>query len=105
MHLDEISQDVKEGMGVVEGQQIGTMGGSGKGVSDAYKSHLHYEIRINGEIVNPTKDANSLIDPQMLISPIDMGTLPQVEVTANRVEIKRASFIDLIKKPLSGLRY
>lgn len=100
MHLNEIGQSIKEGMSVSEGQQIGSMGVSGKGVPNAYKSHLHYEVRINGEIVNPAKDANSLIDPQMLISPVDMGVLPQVEVTAKRADVKRTSFVNLIKRPL-----
>ena len=99
MHLDEIGQGIKEGMSVLEGQQIGTMGGSGYGLSNTYTTHLHYEIRVDGEIVNPTKDTHSLIDPQMLISPIDMGVLPEVEVTAKKVEVKRTSLVDLIKKP------
>jgi hypothetical protein len=36
----------------------------------------------------------------MLISPVDMGVLPQVEVTAKRADVKRTSFVNLIKRPL-----
>lgn len=40
MHLEQI-EDFQVGMNVSEGQQIGTMGGSGKDRTDAYPSHLH----------------------------------------------------------------
>jgi murein DD-endopeptidase MepM/ murein hydrolase activator NlpD len=95
MHLEQIG-DFQVGMNVSEGQQIGTMGGSGKGRTDAYSSHLHYEIRFNGEIINPANGAESLIDPQQIISPIDGGTLQQIEITAPRINEQRNRLTNLI---------
>ncbi|WP_455499166.1 peptidoglycan DD-metalloendopeptidase family protein, partial [Coprobacter sp.] len=84
MHLDAISASIETGSSVTEGQQIGTMGGSGKGKPDAYTSHLHYEIKIDGVAVNPVTSATNLLDPQQLITPLTLngGTLPEVLVIA-----------------------
>lgn len=82
MHLDAINSDIQVGTAVTEGQQIGTMGSSGKGKSDAYTSHLHYEIKIDGVKVNPATSSTNLIDPQQFITPINGGTLHEVVVTA-----------------------
>ena len=71
--------------------------GFGKQEYEKYLSHLHYEIRINGEVINPAIDSKSLVDPQKLISPIDGGILPQIEVTAKRIKKERVKFVDLIK--------
>lgn len=68
MHLNGVDSSLKVGSEVAEGQQIGTMGGSGFGKDDAYTSHLHYELRINGEVVNPVDADGNLIDPQKLIT-------------------------------------
>ena len=85
MHLDMISNGIQEGSVVQEGQQIGTMGGSGKGVSDRYTSHLHYELRIDGQLVNPAISPSALIDPQRLIEKdIDGGTLPEILVVGEK---------------------
>lgn len=46
-HLDEIG--VETGVKVVMGQVIGKVGNSGQSTG----SHLHYEVRRNGEHVNP----------------------------------------------------
>ena len=81
MHLDAVSDGIQTGTVVTEGQQIGTMGGSGKGKSDAYTSHLHYEIKIDGVKVDPATSSTNLIDPQQLITPLNGGTLPEVVVT------------------------
>ncbi len=67
MHLNSVESSLKVGSKVAEGQQIGTMGGSGFGKDDAYTSHLHYELRVNGEIVNPVGSDGNLIDPQELL--------------------------------------
>lgn len=48
-HLDKIK--VKEGMKVKKGDVIGTVGSTGKSTGP----HLHYEIMIDGESVNPKK--------------------------------------------------
>ena len=85
MHLDVISNGIQEGSIVQEGQQIGTMGGSGKGVSDRYTSHLHYELRIDGQLVNPAISPSELIDPQRLIEKdIEGGTLPEILVVGEK---------------------
>ena len=82
MHLDAISADIETGSFVTEGQQIGTMGGSGKGKSDAYTTHLHYEIKIDRVNVNPVISATKLLDPQQLMTPLNGGTLSEIVVTA-----------------------
>ena len=78
MHLSQT--DVKVGAQVNEGQQIGEMGRSGFGKEDAYDAHLHYELRINGENVNPVGANGNLIDPQKLITPAANVNLPEVSV-------------------------
>ena len=86
MHLDEINEGIVVGSVITEGQQIGTMGGTGQGQKSKYSSHLHYEIKVNGKIINPAKDAISLIDPQALISPKDGGELPEVEISGRKLD-------------------
>ena len=56
------------------------MGRSGFGKEDAYDAHLHYELRINGENVNPVGANGNLIDPQKLITPAANVNLPEVSV-------------------------
>lgn len=49
--------DVKEGQAVQQGQVVGRSGGA-KGASGAGNStgpHMHYEVRVNGETVDPTQ--------------------------------------------------
>jgi murein DD-endopeptidase MepM/ murein hydrolase activator NlpD len=69
MHLDATSSGLKVGSEIKEGQQIGIMGRSGSnGQFDKdYKSHLHYEISVNGTNINPANGANHLVDPQQII--------------------------------------
>ncbi len=88
MHLDAVNEGIQTGTVVSEGQQIGTMGGSGKGKSDAYTSHLHYELIIDGVKVDPATSATNLIDPQQLITPLNGGTLPEVVVIAPKPAIE-----------------
>ena len=81
MHLNTVSEILEVGKPVAEGTQIGTIGKSGYGKDNAYSSaHLHYEIQINGEKINPANGSNSLIDPQQSIAPRDGGTIPTVQV-------------------------
>ncbi|MBO5194054.1 MAG: peptidoglycan DD-metalloendopeptidase family protein [Bacteroidales bacterium] len=87
MHLNTMSS-FKVGDYVSEGTIIGTIGGSGKGVVNAYTPHLHYEIKIDGEYINPAIDAQRLIDPQQLISPVHMGVLLPAVVKENRKSLK-----------------
>ena len=74
MHLNSMSS-FKVGDYITEGTIIGTIGGSGKGIENAYAPHLHYELKIDGEYVNPAIDSQKLIDPQTIITPVDMGML------------------------------
>lgn len=67
MHLNSVESSLKVGSEVAEGQQIGTMGGSGFGKDDAYTSHLHYELRVDGQLINPVNQDGTLIDSQMFI--------------------------------------
>ncbi|MGH2412334.1 MAG: M23 family metallopeptidase, partial [Microcystaceae cyanobacterium] len=48
-HLSQVR--VKRGQKVLQGQQLGDMGTSGSSTG----VHLHFEVRINGEAVNPEK--------------------------------------------------
>ena len=87
MHLDEIFTDIQVGESVIEGQQIGTMGGSGNGKKKKYAIHLHYEIAIDGKNVNPANDEFSLIDPQCIIYGFDGGVLPPVIITEKKPQL------------------
>jgi len=96
MHLDATSSGLKVGSEIKEGQQIGTMGRSGaKGQFDKnYKSHLHYEILVNGEKINPADGTSHLVDPQQIIDSrtptlqkeYNGGTLPEVTVVGQSPE-------------------
>ena len=44
-----------------------------------HASHLHYDLRISGELTNPAISPTQLIDPQTLIA---TAQLPEVTVTA-----------------------
>ncbi len=84
MHLESINDNLAVGFAVTEGTQIGTLGGSGKGSENGYVPHLHYELNVNGQRVNPATGENSLIDPQAAIAPMDGGTLPSVTIETPR---------------------
>ncbi len=90
MHLSAIS--VIEGQYVFEADNIGNMGGSGKGSEHRWTSHLHYEIqkRINGnwKSIDPVeggkKSLDNILDPQLVIE-VDNnlyygGELPEIHV-------------------------
>ena len=94
MHLDATSSGLKVGSEIKEGQQIGTMGRSGKNGQSDYTAHLHYEISVNGTNINPANGANHLVDPQQIIdssTPTQQpeyngGTLPEVTVVGQSPE-------------------
>ena len=72
MHLNS-QPNLEVGVKVKEGQPIGEMGGSGKGTSDAYASHLHYEIQTMNEDgsytkINPIGADGQPIDPQQMLN-------------------------------------
>lgn len=81
MHLNEI--DAQEGNYVTEGAQIGTIGNSssGKQNNQDMAVHLHYEIHLDGGVINPTNGETNLIDVQQLIPLTKPIELPEVEVT------------------------
>lgn len=59
------------------------MGRSGYGDQNAWASHLHYELRINGVIVNPVDENGNLIDPQLFLNkekPINGGMLEKIVI-------------------------
>jgi RHS repeat-associated protein len=65
--------NLEVGAKIKEGQPIGEMGGSGKGTSDAYASHLHYEIQTKNEDgsytkINPIGADGQPIDPQQMLN-------------------------------------
>lgn len=91
MHLEGITEGLTEGSIITEGQQIGTIGGTGNGSTDAYAPHLHYEVRLDGVVQNPENTDGTLMDPQAHII-LDGGTLEPVSVDTQgnppvRVEI------------------
>ena len=91
MHLDEAKVEV--GDVVKEGQEIGTLGGSGYGKRDGHKAHLHYEIRKkdeNGNFVsiNPQDSNGNLIDPQNWIdNPLEVKIM-NLEAGINKSNAK-----------------
>lgn len=87
MHLNSIEPDIKVGAEVQEGQQIGTIGGTGEGRTNRYVPHLHYEMYINGAKINPAGlvDSSTLKDPQQMVDIKQNGIqvkLPEVVVEA-----------------------
>lgn len=73
MHLETIDENVLLGAKISEGQQIGTVGGTGYGKHGKFNSHLHYEITINGRGVNPAQGEEHLLDPQKIMNQIYYG--------------------------------
>lgn len=80
MHLNSINSDIKPNVPISEGQQIGTMGGSGYGREDAFNSHLHYEMFVNGSRIDPTDGSKSLIDPMKFIIPEINIAIPEITI-------------------------
>ena len=81
MHLDSINPNIEVNSSIKEGDVIGTMGGSGNGESNGYEVHLHYELKIDGQNINPVIDDDNLIDPQLYITGVNGGILDQVTIT------------------------
>lgn len=93
MHLSEVTTSLKVGDIVNEGQQIGTMGGTGFGEENRYTSHLHYELRIDGKLVNPVGEDGSLIDPQKLITPSNVKPISPMEALNNELDRLSKSYV------------
>ena len=81
---------VSNGQWVDEGTQIGNIGNSayGKLSKDKMAVHLHYEIKIDGKNINPTEDAETLIDPQQMISNAE-NMLPEIVITPEKKEMNK----------------
>ena len=67
-HLNKINSDLEVGSEIIEGQQIGEMGTTGKSTG----VHLHYEIRKKGtdgtfQSVNPMMKNGTMLDPQQML--------------------------------------
>ena len=88
MHLSEIEQGIEVGVNVVEGQRIGAIGRSGEGIVDRWKSHLHYELNVDGKNINPAASPTELKDAQKLLYPVidnnnyQGGELQPIVITA-----------------------
>ena len=72
LHLSSVV--IKAGQEISEGQTIGLLGGSGKGLDKStdggktgYIAHLHYEIHRNGSSVDPLDNKGNPIDPQQWV--------------------------------------
>ena len=87
MHLSEVSEGIQKDSYIQEGQEIGKIGGSGKGLERGQDVHLHYEIRLNGELINPAINSTKLVDAQKLTkidnNTYNGGTLSGVEVVGS----------------------
>ena len=91
MHLNTI-EGFNEGDYVEEGTLIGTIGGSGRGIIGEHKPHLHYELQINGQYVNPSIDKDNLVDPQSLLTPINLGELEPAVIVEEKNKTLNKSF-------------
>ncbi len=94
MHLKDISEGIELNAMVSEGQQIGTIGGSGSGKEMKYVPHLHYELFIDGKHSDPTTSREHLVDPQLLLGGssdnniYEGGTLKEVTIYGKRSQQK-----------------
>jgi len=53
-HLADFDAKVREGVCVSPGQVLGKIGGTGFGSVDAYRPHLHFEIKTTNTLTNPS---------------------------------------------------
>ena len=87
-HLDKFT--VQNGAWVNEGEQIGTIGNSAKGVEhsdteEGFNTHNHYEVKVNGKNINPSEeDKSDLIDTQELVK--EHNSFPEIIVTPDQTQ-------------------
>jgi RHS repeat-associated protein len=91
VHLKKVN--VKVGQEITEGQEIGEIGGSGRGKELGYASHLHYGIKVKNpdtgkfEWFNPTEgkgnSVDNIVDPQSWLSSEHTKTESQSDGSAN----------------------
>jgi murein DD-endopeptidase MepM/ murein hydrolase activator NlpD len=90
MHLSEVG-DFKVGDKIYENQEIGKMGGSGFGKENAYTSHLHYELKLNNEKINPIGSDGNPIDPQLLLNPNEVFSKTPEQSTTSKASTQTQS--------------
>ena len=90
-HLDTFT--IQDGTWVNEGDQIGTIGNSAKGVEhydteEVHNTHNHYEVKVNGKNIDPSEEEKSdLIDTQELVKA--HNSLPEVIVTPGQPQTQQ----------------
>jgi murein DD-endopeptidase MepM/ murein hydrolase activator NlpD len=87
MHLSDV-ENYNVGDAVFEGQVLGQMGGSGFGNDNQYSSHLHYELRVNGDNINPIGSNGEPMDPQSLLQTNEVFARPSQQTQTNSSIIK-----------------
>lgn len=109
MHLNSV--DVSLNDIIDEGQQIGTIGKSGNGLSTRWRAHLHYELRKlneNGEYVsiNPETSRGVLIDPQKWISMGENsgGTRPGLNINTGPAYLSAAREKGIFEKFTNAIK-
>ncbi|MDE5594992.1 MAG: peptidoglycan DD-metalloendopeptidase family protein [Muribaculaceae bacterium] len=84
MHLEQIAKGLKVYQHVTEGQQIGNIGDTGQNKERTWDAHLHYEVSVNGNNINPANGAG-LIDPQKILDNMEFRfTLDNVTIIGQR---------------------
>lgn len=102
MHLETIAKGMRVGATVEEGAQIGTLGGSGFGEDTKYTPHLHYELSLDGEKIDPTTSEAQLVDPQKIIDGVQ---LPEVSATEQKRILNMVGIIIPEKKLPERIKY
>ena len=104
MHLSTINVNLGDYVDV--GTVIGTIGGSGKGKLNNFSAHLHYELMINLQHINPVlDDANGiLVDPQHLNDPVNLGYIESSIVVTDKKLLKLDMNFIKLQPPVRKLR-
>ncbi len=82
LHMNRFAQGIVEGAHVAQGQQIGEIGTTGRSTGP----HLHYEVHINGEQVDPL----DVPTDNAAAKALDTRDLLAFEAVRDRVDVSRA---------------